>query len=276
MVLSGRDEEEDGEGRGRRECSGRGKGDKDNRGKGDDAGIRLANAFISIRRGRVTCSPLRSISSTSFARSPPSNLLPLPFRLPSSLPPRPPHRSSFSPSLFRFCSILSSLSLSLVTSAFTLSLPLFVPSLVLPRFLSVCASLVSVSLFLFFSFFSPLYLFLCLRILFFFCADLSSLCDFVFSPLISFCFRNYVCAARIFPRLCSRRASMYRYGRVSFKRKSAETTTQSTMPSVTTSRRRENERFSISQAEDERSIHIYMCVYTYVCVISLSRGSAIA
>lgn len=125
-------------------AAGEARGDKDNRGKGDDAGIRLANAFISIRRGRVTCSPLRSISSTSFARSPPSNLLPLPFLLPSSLPPRPPHHSSFSPSLFRFCSILSSLSLarSLVTSAFTLSLPLFsVSSLVLPRFLSVCASL---------------------------------------------------------------------------------------------------------------------------------------
>lgn len=49
----------------------RGNGRVDNRGKGDGAGIRLANAFISIRRGRVTCSPLRSISSTSFARSPP-------------------------------------------------------------------------------------------------------------------------------------------------------------------------------------------------------------
>lgn len=68
-------------------AAGEARGDKDNRGKGDDAGIRLANAFISIRRGRVTCSPLRSISSTSFARSPPSNLLPLPFLLPSSLLP---------------------------------------------------------------------------------------------------------------------------------------------------------------------------------------------
>lgn len=37
--------------------------------KGDDVGIRPANAFISIRRGRVTCSPLRSISSTSFVLS---------------------------------------------------------------------------------------------------------------------------------------------------------------------------------------------------------------
>lgn len=47
-------------------------------GKGMSAGIRLANAFISIRRGRVTCSPLRSISSMSFARSlshPPSTVL---------------------------------------------------------------------------------------------------------------------------------------------------------------------------------------------------------
>lgn len=59
---------------------------EDNREKGDDTGIRLANAFISIRRGRVTCSPLRSISSTSFARSPP----PVPFSL---------HHSSLSLSL---------------------------------------------------------------------------------------------------------------------------------------------------------------------------------
>ena len=64
--------------------------------KEDDAGIRLANAFISIRRGRVTCSPLRSISSTSFARSPPlpsvlpvapflSSLSPIPLRIPFRL-----------------------------------------------------------------------------------------------------------------------------------------------------------------------------------------------
>ena len=103
-------------------------------GKGMSAGIRLANAFISIHRGRVTCSPLRSISSTSFARSlshPPSIVL-----FPTSLP-----------FLFAFCfhffSHLLVISLSLFLSVF--------------RFVSFFASLpllsLSLSLFLFLLFF---------------------------------------------------------------------------------------------------------------------------
>lgn len=88
-----------------------GNGGEDNRGKGDGAGIRLANAFISIRRGRVTCSPLRSISSTSFARSPPH----LPSAVLLSSPPPPiPFRLLF-PFLLSLALVIS---LSLLPSVF--------------------------------------------------------------------------------------------------------------------------------------------------------------
>lgn len=108
---------------------GNGRSREDNRGKGDGAGIRLANAFISIRRGRVTCSPLRSISSTSFARSPlPS--APSSFSLP---------RHSLSP----FVSI-SSLPLARYL-AFTLSLHFSFLSFL---FLSSCLSFFAFYLFL--------------------------------------------------------------------------------------------------------------------------------
>ena len=105
-------------------------------GKGMSAGIRLANAFISIHRGRVTCSPLRSISSTSFARSlshPPSIVL-----FPTSLP-----------FLFAFCfhffSHLLVISLSLFLSVFrfvSFFLRISAPPLSLSLSLSLSISLI--------------------------------------------------------------------------------------------------------------------------------------
>lgn len=154
---------------------GNGRRREDNRGKGDGAGIRLANAFISIRRGRVTCSPLRSISSTSFAHSPPHP--------PSAalLPTSPPFPFAF---CFHFFCHLLVISLSLFPSVFrSVSFSLRISSH--PPFLSLCLFL-SLSLFLSSL---PLWTF--------------SLCDFIFLPLISFCFHNDVRGARIFPRLCS-------------------------------------------------------------------------
>lgn len=103
---------------------GNGRRREDNRGKGDGAGIRLANAFISIRRGRVTCSPLRSISSTSFAHSPPHP--------PSAalLPTSPPFPFAF---CFHFFCHLLVISLSLFPSVFrSVCLSLFASLLTLP------------------------------------------------------------------------------------------------------------------------------------------------
>lgn len=85
-------------------------------------------------------------------------------------------------------------------------------------------------------------------------------------------------SANISSSLLSAR-KLYRYGRVSFKRKSRRNDNSvDDAGSVTTSRHGENERFSISQAEDERNIHMY--VYVHVCihmyVLYFSRGSAIA
>lgn len=133
----------------------------DNRGTRDDAGIPLANAFISIRRGRVTCPPLRSISSTSFARSLllsflPSLLFPLflfavyPCTSLRSLSSFVPFFLSLSRSLSRpglpFLSISFRVFLHLLSSSLSLdvpsSLPLWGPS-------SLYAILLSLRLFLF-------------------------------------------------------------------------------------------------------------------------------
>lgn len=105
-------------------------------------------------------------SSSPFRRSP-SHFPSIPFRLlfPFLLP------------LARYLAFTLSLCFSLRVF---LSSHLFSPSLSLSLSLSLSFSLLS-SL--------PLWTF--------------SLCDFVFLPLISFCFHNDVRGARIFPRLCS-------------------------------------------------------------------------
>jgi len=115
--IKGRAVARAGRGTGRGIGGGITEGRGDNRGTRDDAGIRLANAFISIRRGRVTCPPLRSVSSTSLARS---LLLPLlfprrPCGLSSAFPlafrslvisqPPSPSPTSLSPAPFRLLSL---------------------------------------------------------------------------------------------------------------------------------------------------------------------------
>lgn len=284
MVLSGRDEEEDGEGRGRRECSWRGRGDKDNRGKGDDAGIRLANAFISIRRGRVTCSPLRSISSTSFARSPPSNLLPLPFLLPSALPPTTAASLLFLaiPLSLLFHSFFS-LSLSFARSLSPLSL---FPS----RFSSLRSFSLGFSLFVhlsslgfslsFFPFFPPLPLPLPLS-----SHPLLLLCG----PLVSVRFYFLAVDLFLFPQLRAQREYflVFALGAQSCIGTDVSRLNESLQKRQLSRRCRLRRLVVVAKTNDSvypvsrrtrRSVHMYVCVRVciHMYVLYFSRGSAIA